>query len=404
LIERLRFTRLFWRWCSSYRDSRFLFLAGSGARTAQFHTFPDSDRDHFAMFTSHAAALLSNSLLVADVHRERTELETANRGLDLSLNELKETQQRLVESTQMVAMASRQAGMAEIATGILHNVGNVLNSVNVCGDVALQHANGLPIDGLRRLADLLAQQQDLGHFFTHDPRAQKGVVYLQRSLLRIGDEQARIVSELTQLKQHLVHVGAIVSRQQMYAKHSALERCSLSEVMDDALLLARSSHHKGSVNVVRMLDPEPEAEIDRHRVLQILVNLISNALQALAESPRSDKQLIARVSAYGEGKCHLCIEDNGIGIAAEDAPRLFQHGFTTRRDGHGFGLHTSVLTAKELGGQLTFSSPGRGAGATFTLELPLRPDLSRHDAVAPWQSEQHATPQANASNHVQSAS
>jgi len=372
IADGLGLAKFFWRWCASSRGTRFLFLAGSSPRTAHFHTFPDTDRDHFAMFTSHAAALLSNSLLMADVQRERTELESANRGLE-------QTQAKLLASTQMVALASRQAGMAEVATGILHNVGNVLNSVNVCSDVARERLEALPLDGVRKVAELLAQQPDLGEFFASDPRAPKTVEYLSRLSTRLLDERSNIASELSQLTRHLTHIRAIISRQQAYAKSGNATRCALPELMEDALLIAGNTHHQGRVDVVKAFAPAPDVLVDRHRVLQILVNLITNALQALKDGDRPDKRLIAHVGVGKSGTVLLAVEDNGVGIAPEHAARLFQHGFTTRADGHGFGLHNSVLTAQELGGSLRFESAGPGLGAIFSLELP----VERPDADAP---------------------
>jgi two-component system NtrC family sensor kinase len=396
LARALGLAKFFWRWCGSYRGTRFLFLAGSSVRTAQFHTFPDTERDHFAMFTSHAAALLSNSLLVADVRREQVELEAANQGLDNSLRELEQTQAKLVASTQMVALASREAGMAEIATGILHNVGNVLNSVNVCSEVALQRVNGLGIDGVGRVVELLGQQPDLGQFFAHDPRGKKTIDYLARLSRSLLDDRATIQSELDQLMGHLAHVAAIVSRQQAYAKSGTAERCMLPQLMEDALLLARNSSHRRSVDVVKAFAPAPDVYVDRHRVLQILVNLITNALQALNDSDRPDKRLVAHVGVTEQHMVRLAIEDNGVGIASEHAARLFQHGFTTRQDGHGFGLHNSALTAQELGGALRFESAGLGCGATFILELPVsRAEPRTHSSSRPPRSVSRDTALTN---------
>jgi two-component system, NtrC family, sensor kinase len=383
LAESLGLAKFFWRWCSSYRGTRFLFLAGSSPRTAMFHTFPDTDRDHFAMFTSHAAALLSNSLLVADVRREQEELEAANRGLDNSLKELEQTQAKLLASTQMVALASREAGMAEIATGILHNVGNVFNSVNVCSEVALERVNALPIDGLGRVVELLWQQPDLPTFFARDPRGPKTIEYLARLSRTLVEERTLITSELEQLVGHLAHVAAIVSRQQAYAKSGNAERCVLAELMDDALLLTHSGGRQDSVEVIKAFTPAPDVFVDRHRVLQILVNLITNALQALNDSARPDKRLIAHIGVTEERLVRLAIEDNGVGIAPEHAARLFQHGFTTRANGHGFGLHNSALTAQELGGALSFESAGLGRGARFILELPVSRAEPRGASRAP---------------------
>jgi len=390
--EALGLAKFFWRWCASCRGSRFLFVAGSSPRTAQFHTFPDNDREHFEMFTSHAAALLSNSLLVADVRRERAELEVANRGLDASLRELEQTQAQLVASTQMVALASRQAGMAEIATGILHNVGNVLNSVNVCGEVALERLLGLPLEGVGKVSELLAAQADLGRFFAEDPRGKKTIEYLARVSERLLDERSSIASELSQLERHLTHIRAIITRQQAYAKRGDAERCDPTQLMEDALIIARNSHHRGGVEVVKEFSPVPSIHVGRHRVLQILVNLITNALSALQDAARPDKRLVAHVSAPRPGSVRLAVADNGVGIAPEHAAKLFQHGFTTRADGHGFGLHNSVLTAQELGGTLRFESSGRGQGAMFILELPV--ESPEHGASVNAHPSRHSTPVA----------
>src|SRR5690606_6165706 len=134
----------------------------------------------------------------------------------------------------------------------------------------------LPIDGLGRVLELLEREPDLARFFERDPRAPKALEYLRRLASTLGDERAAIASELGQLTQHLAHVAAIVTRQQAYAKAGRAELCQLPQLMEDALLLARGSHHQGQLEVVRVFAPAPPVEIDRHRVLQVLVNLISN--------------------------------------------------------------------------------------------------------------------------------
>ena len=102
--------------------------------------------------------------------------------------------------------------------------------------------------------------------------------------------------------------------------------------------------------------------VEKHKILQILVNLLRNAKYACQDSERADKRLTVRV-ANGEGRIKISVIDNGVGIPPENLTRIFNHGFTTRKDGHGFGLHSGALAAKEMGGSLTRSQrrprPGR---------------------------------------------
>jgi signal transduction histidine kinase len=111
--------------------------------------------------------------------------------------------------------------------------------------------------------------------------------------------------------------------------------------------------------------------VDRHKVLQILVNLLTNAKYACDESNRPEKRINVWIRKDSSDHVRIGVCDNGVGIAAENLNRVFEHGFTTRKTGHGFGLHSCALAARELGGSLTAQSDGPGKGATFILEIPL---------------------------------
>ncbi|HEX5747505.1 MAG TPA: ATP-binding protein [Archangium sp.] len=84
----------------------------------------------------------------------------------------------------------------------------------------------------------------------------------------------------------------------------------------------------------------------------------------------AERLLTVKLERTTSGLVRIQVHDNGMGIAPEMLTRIFQYGFTTREEGHGFGLHSSALAAQELGGSLTVHSEGPGHGATFTLELP----------------------------------
>jgi C4-dicarboxylate-specific signal transduction histidine kinase len=123
------------------------------------------------------------------------------------------------------------------------------------------------------------------------------------------------------------------------------------------------------VAVIREFEDVPPINVEKHKILQILVNLIRNAKYACQDSGRLDPKMTVRVT-NGAGRIKISVIDNGIGIPPENMIRIFNHGFTTRKDGHGFGLHSGALSAKEMGGSLTVQSDGVGKGAMFILELP----------------------------------
>jgi signal transduction histidine kinase len=144
------------------------------------------------------------------------------------------------------------------------------------------------------------------------------------------------------------------------------------DLVEDSLRLDDGVLTRHEVEVVREFGEVPLLNVEKHRLLQILVNLLRNAKLACQDSGRADKRLTVRV-ANGAGRIRISVIDNGVGIPLDNLTRIFNHGFTTRKGGHGFGLHSGALAAKEMGGSLTVHSDGAGLGATFTLELPCQP-------------------------------
>jgi signal transduction histidine kinase len=159
--------------------------------------------------------------------------------------------------------------------------------------------------------------------------------------------------------------------QQSYAKISGVtETVQVSELVEDALRMNASGLDRHDIEAISEFEAVPPITVEKHKVLQILVNLIRNAKRACDESGRPDKRLTVRV-INGDDRVRIAVIDNGIGIPPENLMRIFSHGFTTRKDGHGFGLHSGALAARELGGVLNVRSEGAGQGAMFVLELPL---------------------------------
>jgi signal transduction histidine kinase len=286
---------------------------------------------------------------------------------------------------------SHQAGMAEVAVDILHNVGNVLNSVNVGSSCLADRLRRSKFSLLGKVADLLKQNRgDWGAFFTQDPKGRQ----LPEFLIQLGEhvEKERIAAleELAELQRHIDHIKDVITMQQSYAKTCRLvETLQVTDLLEDALKMQASALARHEIQVKREFEPLPSIAVEKHKVLQILVNLIQNAKNACSEAGRLDKQIILKTQLRPQG-VRILVIDNGIGIAPANRGRIFQHGFTTRKNGHGFGLHSGALAAKDLGGALTFQSDGPGLGATFQLDLPLQPPDS---AAAPPNS--HASAQTS---------
>ena len=289
------------------------------------------------------------------------------------ITERKRNEQELELLNKQLMDTSRRAGMAEVATGVLHNVGNVLNSVNVSAMFIADRLAKSRVAHLTNVAAVLRENAaDLGQFLTTDPKGKKLPDFITSLAERLSVEQAELMGEVESLAKNIAHIKEIVTVQQTYAKVSGIiEVLPATDLVEDALEMNGAAFHRHGVEVVREFAAVPPVLVDRHKVLQVLINVIRNAKYAVSECSRRDKRIVVRIGANGDRRVKIAVADNGIGIAPENLARIFAHGFTTKKDGHGFGLHSAALAATEMGGSLFAHSDGPGHGATFTLELPM---------------------------------
>jgi len=285
---------------------------------------------------------------------------------------LRDSQQRLLET-------SRLAGMAEVATGVLHNVGNVLNSVNVSAGLVVEKLRRSKVPNLGKAAALLTERNgDLGNFLTNDPNGQKIPGYLAKLSQFLIEDNSELLTEVDLLARNIEHIKEVVAVQQSYAKVSgAFEDLAADQLVEDSIAMNIGAFERHGIVLERRFSPAPPVRVDRHRVLQILINLLRNAKYALDDVQRIDKRITITIAPLDDKILRIAVADNGIGISLENLDRIFGHGFTTRKNGHGFGLHSGALAAKEMGGSLSVQSLGLRRGATFTLELPIaaKPEL-----------------------------
>jgi signal transduction histidine kinase len=301
----------------------------------------------------------------------QAELETVNRRIEA---EVARQTARLESVSQELVGTARRAGMAEIATGVLHNVGNVLNSVNVSVAVALRQLKESEVQNLVTVGQMLrGAQNDLSGFLTSDPRGRHVPAFVIEAADCLGKQHEGLLQELQSVATGLDHIKNIVSAQQQHAKNGNLrEKVAPSELFERAIAMDLGSTSDQRIEIVRDFADVSAVAMDKHKVLQILINLLSNAKRAVSENAQRLIHVTICTRETGqERRIRFEVQDNGVGIHPDHLARIFSHGFTTRAEGHGFGLHSAANAAREMGGDLSVHSDGPGLGATFALELPM---------------------------------
>jgi signal transduction histidine kinase len=332
----------------------------------------DASQWHGAIAWNRAAALGFVAILAVIMFASSMIVVVTRAELDkrLAAEQAKEKLQ------QQLLVASRQAGMAEVATGVLHNVGNVLNSVNVSAGLLTDKIAKSKVTSLNKATAMIQENRaKVGEFLTIDPRGRLLPDYLVQLGGMLSAEQDAMAKELSLLTASVDHIKQIIAAQQSFAKNvDTSETFDVAAVFEDAVRLNMMSLERHRIEIVRRFGRCGAVTADRHRVLQILVNLMSNAKQALDRNTNGTRQITLscnEIEENGRAMARISVADTGIGIASDHLPKIFSHGFTTRSDGHGFGLHSAAIAAQQMKGKLAAASDGLGKGATFTLTIPL---------------------------------
>lgn len=296
-------------------------------------------------------------------------------GISKDVTAAKLTEAALDKTRRELVDASRSAGMAEVATGVLHNVGNVLVSINIATDSLATALRRSKVSSVAKVAALLQEHAaDLGNYFTEDSKGRLLPEFITKLAASLSDDQSRMLAEIESLRNHIAHVKDIVTMQQDYARLTGVtEPLDPAGLIEDALRMNTAALARHEVSVVREFEPAGLIFAERGKVLQILVNLIRNAKYACDDGKSGRKIITLRVTKGAPGRILIEVIDTGVGIPAENMTRIFSHGFTTRPDGHGFGLHSSATAAHQMNGSLAVQSDGVNKGATFTLDLPAAP-------------------------------
>ncbi len=284
-------------------------------------------------------------------------LDEVNLQLELTYKKLMETAHR--------------AGMAEVASNVLHNVGNILNSINVSAELAYEKVSRSEIENLQKIVELInSHSHDLANFLTSDPKGRHIPAYLTEAVSHTAKMKAEMLKNLSSLIKNVNNIKQVINSQRLYTNDSnTKDVVELPDLIENAIEINNAGLQYWKIEVIREYGDCGKIVTDKQRVLQILVSLIDNAQQAMAESTNSPKLLKIRTSKIDD-KVRIEITDNGTGIMPEDLNKIFSCGFTTKPTGHGFGLHSCKMAATDMRGTISVSSDGRNKGATFTLELP----------------------------------
>lgn len=327
-----------------------------------------------------ANAALSNAVKElersqAHILNQNVELEHTNQSLVVEITERKKVESEREVLNHRLQEASRRIGMAEVAASVLHNVGNVLNSVNVSVGLIHKVLERTPVDKFARVGQMVQDHMnDLSNYLVQDEKGKQIPSYLVKLAAQVNTNFADVNKELDSLDQNIDHIRRIVMAQQGHAKTQVLlEHIQLKDIIEQSLAINKDGLEKAGITVVREYAEVSAALCDRHQVLQIMVNLVNNAIHAMKVVPDRSHRLTVAIGYHAESneRVQIHVRDTGMGVAPDNLKRLFTQGFTTREGGQGLGLHSSSLAAKLLGGVLSASSDGEGRGATFTLDLKL---------------------------------
>jgi len=330
----------------------------------------------------------------------RSASDSALRQLHAAVTQLRDEVERhrrtritLEEVHRELVEQARIAGRAEIATNVLHNVGNTLTWVNLTGEAMRGNLRDSRIPRLRKAVALLQALAAEHETFRRDPRGSKLTTYLDQLSLHLAAEREELTQDVEKLTSGLDHISATVRMQQAHARCALVEEeVRVDQAIDEAIRYSDASTPRGDLIVEQEVERLPPVMIDKHRLVQILVNLIENAKRAAGTGDSDRPRVMLQAREEPRGRLRFVVTDNGIGIPRKDLPRVFRHGYTTTTDGHGFGLHASVLAARDLGGTLHCVSDGLGTGATFTLDVPMR--ASWPDVADPTEEQKTVKAQA----------
>ncbi|MCH2155136.1 MAG: HAMP domain-containing histidine kinase [Opitutales bacterium] len=283
-----------------------------------------------------------------------------------------------------MAVLAEKANTTEMISGIIHNLGNVLNSLNISILMLEDRLSNSKVSGLERLCLMIQEHASESKFLSEHPKGKHIPDYLDKLTQVLKEDIEKSHTEVMELQQYVSHMKELTRVQQNLAKksntHRSIEPVEMESVVEEAILLHQHSFNRHSIELVTHFEPGIIAETDKHKLIQVVVNFISNAKEACSRKTQPTRRVILRTWQTPDNMACIEVEDSGTGISPEQFEMLFRHGFTTKKSGHGFGLHSCRKISEELGGYIEAFSEGIGYGARFSVFIPCTPTVhTSHD-------------------------
>ncbi len=302
--------------------------------------------------------------------REEVQQELIEAGKQLEAKVITRTEELNKTKNELVTI-SREAGRAEFATDVIHNIGNALNSININTDTLRSQMKDLQIPVIKKITELFEINKDnLEKLITKDSVGKKIPDIINQFYEYLKEVQKLTIKDLKEIKKDIQHIQNIIANQQSHAKNIlVMEVYSPIEIMDEAIRMNRRTMGRYNISITKKYSAVSDIKTDKHKLLQVLTNLVSNAKQSFEKQNRENRNITCFIRKQNY-ILEFEVKDNGIGIYKENITKIFTHGFTTRKDGHGFGLHNSANNVKQLDGELLVRSDGIGKGASFIVKIP----------------------------------
>ena len=294
----------------------------------------------------------------------------------------KNLEQKVEERTKDLRLAqanllrqAHEAGMAEMAVGILHNIGNAITPAKVSTALLIKKINNSKIRN--HIREMMTRLNN----FINDPSAsdpeEREQVNQIVSILpdALAEEYDHINNEMKRIRDKHEHIESIIHLQMRYARLTGdIETVNVNKVLLDSLEMLEDTIVKNSVTVTKELDPElPAIRIEQSKLLQVMINIVKNAVEAMrnTEPEKRSIKITSRFDSVGKS-VSISVKDSGVGFEQEAQKKLFTYGYTTKKTGSGFGLHSCANFLIAYHGSIEAKSEGSGKGAEFIINLPVR--------------------------------